>query len=170
MIVFVRHVAWSIFFSLFVVSLGSASAATLQSVVVKLITVDVTLSADGMAKEKFHYEVQVPLLPLSTRALNALERLGLNTVRDLLAVPVFRLHRLHGVGNKTRREIGRVVGILSKRLAAETQAAILREGGTEGTDEEPGFASLDLLAARSEAADRPPSRPAPPGASPGHRR
>jgi serine/threonine protein kinase len=91
-------------------------------------------------------ESRLPLLPLSTRALNALERLGLNTVRDLLAVPVFRLHRLPGVGNKTRREIGRVVGILSKRLAAETQAAILREGATEGTDEEPGFVSLDLLA------------------------
>ncbi|MGH7859951.1 MAG: BREX system serine/threonine kinase PglW, partial [Candidatus Binatia bacterium] len=67
-------------------------------------------------------DTQLPLLPLSTRALNAAERLNLTTVRDLLNLRLFELNSLPGVGNKTRREIGRVVGILAKRFPAEALA------------------------------------------------
>ena len=48
---------------------------------------------------------QIVLLGLSTRANNALDRLNVVTVRDLLQVPLTQINRLRGVGNKTRREI-----------------------------------------------------------------
>src|SRR5205823_4655701 len=44
------------------------------------------------------------------------DRNNILTVEDLLTVPVRRLLRLRGVGNKTRREIGAVVGILREQL------------------------------------------------------
>ncbi|MCK6556376.1 BREX system serine/threonine kinase PglW [Candidatus Binatia bacterium] len=61
-------------------------------------------------------ETQVALLSLSTRALNALDRMNIVTVADLLAVPVVDLYRMRGIGNKTRRELGTVFANLSTRF------------------------------------------------------
>jgi serine/threonine protein kinase len=44
-------------------------------------------------------------LPLSARALNACERIGVVTVGDLLRAPLAKINLLRGVGNKTRQEI-----------------------------------------------------------------
>jgi serine/threonine protein kinase len=44
-------------------------------------------------------------LGLSTRALNALERVNLRTVRELIHYPLAQIRRLRGVGSKTRREL-----------------------------------------------------------------
>ncbi len=57
-------------------------------------------------------------LGLSTRALNALERVQALHVKDLLALPDSRLHYLRGVGSKTRRELLNLRHQLAARLPA----------------------------------------------------
>ena len=61
-------------------------------------------------------ETQIAELELGTRASNVLDRENILTVEDLLSVPVRKLQRLRGVGNKTRREIATVVKILREDL------------------------------------------------------
>lgn len=48
---------------------------------------------------------QLVVLGISNRAANALDRADLNSVREFLLFPVFRLNRLRGVGKKTVREL-----------------------------------------------------------------
>ena len=62
------------------------------------------------------FDTQIHELGLGTRATNALDRANLLTVEDLLTVPMRRLLRLRGVGNKTRREIVAAVRLLRERL------------------------------------------------------
>ena len=96
-------------------------------------------------------DTQVHELGLGTRATNALDRANLLTVEDLLTVPLRRLSRFRGVGNKTRREIITAVRLLRERLGARPTT-----GGTSALDEEPkkgesldpGSLSVDLLAQR----------------------
>jgi serine/threonine protein kinase len=64
-------------------------------------------------------DTQIPELGLGTRATNALDRANILTVEDLLSVPMRKLLRLRGVGNKTRREIAASVRILRERLGHE---------------------------------------------------
>jgi serine/threonine protein kinase len=52
-------------------------------------------------------------LGLSTRAMNALERLAATTVEHLLRIPLARLNHIRGVGSKTRKELREAVRILS---------------------------------------------------------
>jgi DNA-directed RNA polymerase alpha subunit len=59
---------------------------------------------------------QIVLLGLSTRANNALDRMNVVTVRDLLQVPLTQINRLRGVGNKTRREIAATFNDLRLRF------------------------------------------------------
>ncbi len=59
---------------------------------------------------------QIPELGLSTRATNALDRLNVLKVEDLLRVPIRRLSQMRGVGQKTRREITEAVRVLRERL------------------------------------------------------
>lgn len=69
-------------------------------------------------------DTQIPELGLGTRATNALDRANILTVEDLLSVPMRKLLRLRGVGNKTRREIAASVRILRERLGSSQQSAI----------------------------------------------
>ena len=62
------------------------------------------------------FDTQIPELGLGTRATNALDRANILTVEDLLTVSMYRLNRLRGVGQKTRREISLTVKILRERL------------------------------------------------------
>ena len=59
---------------------------------------------------------QLVLLGLSTRLSNALDRLNVNTVADLLSFPLSRIYKLPGVGHKTRRELGELCKKLRERL------------------------------------------------------
>ena len=72
-------------------------------------------------------------LGLGTRATNALDRANLLTVEDLLTVPMRKLLRLRGVGNKTRREIAAAVRILKERFGTPQRA-----DATEDTDSDDG--------------------------------
>jgi len=97
------------------------------------------------------FDTQIHELGLGTRATNALDRANLLTVEDLLTVPMQRLLRFRGVGNKTRREIATAVKLLRERLGTRPTS-----GATLGLDEEPkkgegldpASLSIDLLAQR----------------------
>lgn len=115
----------------------------------------VDLPASG-AEEDFDIEAavanstlatQVVTLGLSTRAANALDRLNVITVRDLLLIPLNKIYKLRGVGNKTRREIAALVGELRPRFPdlEQTQPTVA-DSTTESDGAEPEVASVDLIA------------------------
>lgn len=91
---------------------------------------------------------QLVLLGLSTRLLNALDRLNLVTVADLLRYPLRRLYKLPNVGNKTRRELGSLVKLLRERLPNVEFDPAKTIGTAEKDDlESPDvFESVDLIA------------------------
>lgn len=97
-------------------------------------------------------DTQVALLPLGTRAQNALDRLNAVTVGDLLDIPLFRVWGMRGVGHKTRREIVDIVAALSQRLGAAAVEQPKPARPEPSDDEEPAAgletASVDLLVAR----------------------
>ena len=84
-------------------------------------------------------ETQIIELGLSTRALHALERLEVETVRDLLRLALHRLEGMRGVGRKTRDALLATVRALRARFpdlaAAEADAA---------TDDSPAFGGSRL--------------------------
>ncbi|MBK8233513.1 MAG: BREX system serine/threonine kinase PglW [Candidatus Eisenbacteria bacterium] len=57
------------------------------------------------AIESANLATQCVELPLSARAQNALQRLAIITVQDLLRTPLIKVFQQRGVGNQTRREI-----------------------------------------------------------------
>ena len=77
-----------------------------------------------------------------TRALNALERLGSTTVRQLVEQSLAVVWRLPGVGRKTRREIATVATDLKARFP-NLPATLPKEEEDSG-----GVASIDTLAVR----------------------
>lgn len=96
------------------------------------------------------FDTHIPELGLGTRATNALDRANILTVEDLLTVPMRRLLRLRGVGNRTRREIGAAVRILRERLGIP-QRNELPDADDTTTAEEPvasGDLSVDQLVGR----------------------
>lgn len=72
-------------------------------------------------------DTQLLLLGLSARLLNAVDSHGLITVADLLRYPLIRIHRMRGVGNKTRRELVDLVHELRARFPTFSAAADLAE-------------------------------------------
>jgi serine/threonine protein kinase len=85
---------------------------------------------------------QLILLGLSTRLSNALDRLNIHTVGELLRFPLRRLYRLRGVGHKTRRELARLFKELRQRCPQVE--ATPGETATE-TEDQAGVASADSL-------------------------
>ena len=75
-------------------------------------------------------------LGLGTRATNALDRANLLTVEDLLTVPMRKLLRLRGVGNKTRREIAAAVRILKERFGTPQRSDASEETDSDEATEE----------------------------------
>jgi len=93
-------------------------------------------------------ETQLILLGLSTRLVNALERLNLVTVEDLLAYPLIKIRRMRGMGNKTRVELADLVNDLrlrfpDQRPSERQQVEEISEVETATADTD---ASIDLLA------------------------
>lgn len=81
-------------------------------------------------------DTQIPELGLGTRATNALDRANILTVEDLLSVPMRKLLRLRGVGNKTRREIAASVRILRERLGTPQRGDATEDAEPEDAPEE----------------------------------
>ena len=96
------------------------------------------------------FDTHISELGLGTRATNALDRANILTVEDLLTVPMQRLLRLRGVGNRTRREIGAAVRILRGRIGSP-QRNDLPDADESAVLEEPveaGNLSVDQLIGR----------------------
>jgi len=100
--------------------------------------------------ESATFDTQIPELGLGTRTTNALDKANVLTVEDLLTVPVRRLMKLRGVGNKTRREILDVVRILRERLGRPQQSDVpeVEDEVVEAEVTDVGSLSVDLLAQR----------------------
>ena len=85
------------------------------------------------------------ILGLSTRATNALDRVGVTTVRQLLDLPVGDVRFMRGVGKKTRDEIIAALDHLRKRFPKPPE----RPGGAEVArrtePEDPATLDLDAL-------------------------
>ena len=97
------------------------------------------------------FDTPIPELSLGTRAINALDRANILTVEDLLTVPLRRLLRLRGVGNKTRREIATAVKLLRERLGSPQPADVPAgmAAAASPTDQlDVSSLSVDLLAQR----------------------
>jgi serine/threonine protein kinase len=97
------------------------------------------------------FETAIHELGLGTRATNALDRSNILTVKDLLLAPTKKLHKLRGVGNKTRREIIAAYRILQERLGLPPKGPIIRaekESEAEITPQDQANLSIDLLAQR----------------------
>ena len=97
------------------------------------------------------FDTQISELGLGMRAINALDRANVLTVEDLLTVPLRRLQRLRGVGNKTRREIATAVKLLRQRLGSPKQADVppgIAEAESPTDQLDVGSLSVDLLAQR----------------------
>jgi serine/threonine protein kinase len=89
----------------------------------------------------------VVALGLSTRAVNAMDRINANTVADLLRINPRRLMRLPGVGTKTRNEIVGLVNALRRRfseIAAPSRSDT--DTSTDADNAGPQVVSVDLLA------------------------
>jgi len=70
-------------------------------------------------------DTQIAELGLSTRAMNVLDRLlNIIALRDLLRVPLNRIYKARGVGNKTRREIGGLVRKIRQRFPELQEQAV----------------------------------------------
>ncbi|MGQ4808745.1 Serine/threonine-protein kinase PknD [Candidatus Entotheonellaceae bacterium PAL068K] len=99
------------------------------------------------------FDTQIPELGLGTRATNALDRANILTIEELMTVPLQRLQRLRGVGNKTRREISTAVKILRQRLGSPNRSDMTRGGEAVEPQTELidiGNLSVDLLAQRAK--------------------
>lgn len=69
----------------------------------------------------------VEVLPLSSRARNALDRAGVITVGHLLQLPRNHLSAIRGVGHRVAKEIVKVANLLGERLSIEALPPFLGE-------------------------------------------
>ena len=101
-------------------------------------------------------ETPLMLLSLGTRAENVLARENINTVAELLAVPLNRVLQMRGVGNKTRNEIVAAVRELRVRFpeAPVTKPAPTKTAASKTTvePEVESAQTIDAIASRLTAA------------------
>ncbi|MBF0098796.1 MAG: BREX system serine/threonine kinase PglW, partial [Magnetococcales bacterium] len=92
-------------------------------------------------------ESALVVLPFTDRALSALERLDLRTVRDFMAVHIYRLSRMQGVGRQTQKELTQAHRELARRLPELIHVGSVRAklSDTEISVSEAEVQSLDLL-------------------------
>ena len=88
-------------------------------------------------------------LGLSPRVLDALARLGAQTIGELLRLPRIRLYRNQGVGQQTVREIRELAERLAQHFAArddQPPALPLHEPEQDSTPADPRLLSVDVMA------------------------
>ena len=101
------------------------------------------LSEDALAKATL--ETPLRLLGLSSRAVNAVERLEAFQVSDLLGIKLASVTMMKGVGNKTRREILESINQLASRFPDFTPEPVAPTDDPAITLH-PEVTSVDLLA------------------------
>ena len=102
-------------------------------------------------------ETLVAILGLSTRATNALDRVGVTTVRQLLDLPVGDVRFMRGVGKKTRDEIIAALDQLRKRFPKPPDGG--RPEGRPAPSRGPGDARPRRPAAQAAGRRRRARRP-----------
>lgn len=92
-------------------------------------------------------ETPLVTLPLSPRVLNALERMGVNTLRELLDLPRIRLYRNKGIGQRTVKDVRELAEKVAEHLAGRP---VSREPALAEQDPgvEPRFWSIDTITRR----------------------
>lgn len=94
------------------------------------------------------WETTIVELGMGTRSTNALDLANILTVRDLLKTSPRKLHRLKGVGGKTRQEIRAVMTLLRTQLGTPTLSTVGTDhpGDTDlAAQEASGSLSVDRL-------------------------
>lgn len=120
--------------------------------------IDQTVSLDESTDEIVDYSAllqnatltsQLTTLGLSARVANAVDRINVLTVQDLLRMSVGTIRHLPGVGNKTRIEIADLATELRRRFPhAAGRFHQVTTSETDGDGAEPEVASVDLIAAQ----------------------
>ncbi len=90
-------------------------------------------------------DTPVASLGLFSRAVTALDRLSVNTVRELLQVPTKRIYKMKGVGNKTRRHLAEAVTKLRARFPDVQPSATADSVTTTDGDSGDVVRSVELL-------------------------
>ena len=95
--------------------------------------------------EQARLDTLLAAMGLSARAMNAVERMGVRTVHDLLRFPLIQVNRMRGVGIQTRRELTELARRLAARFpeaagapkvpSAGDDADVPAEAGRESVDE-----------------------------------
>ncbi len=86
--------------------------------------------------EKIVLETFISAVELPQHARNALDRIGINTIRDLLSHPLGDLHMMRGVGNRTRKDIVNFVVRLRERFPSEKPS---KPSGADPVEQEDRF-------------------------------
>ena len=102
-------------------------------------------------------ETLLAVLGLSARAINALDRVNVLKVSDLLSYPLGDIHTMRGVGHKTRREIVGVVDELRMRLPEFRAAAKFEETKIDREVDEGDLADLTLDELHARVMGRKPA-------------
>lgn len=92
-------------------------------------------------------ETALASLPLSPRVLNALERLGVNTLRELQALPRIRLYRNKGIGQRTVKEVRALWEMVVRHLSGAA-AAMEPPLAEQDPAVDPRLWSIDLVLRR----------------------
>ena len=98
-------------------------------------------TSEFLAIEEARLDTLLSALGLSARGLNALERMSVHTVQDLLRFPLIQVNRMRGVGSRTRKELTN----LGRRLAERFPQA----AGTPKTKPTGDDAEIPAEAARA---------------------
>ena len=114
------------------------------------LTTDPGVADLDAALANAHEDTRVVTLPLSPRVLNALDRMGVQTLRDLQELPRIRLYRNKGIGQRTVREIRELAEKVAEHFAGRT--APTPRAGLDVAEQDPGteprFWSIDLIVRR----------------------
>ena len=105
--------------------------------------------------EQARLDTLLAAMGLSARAMNAVERMGVRTVHDLLRFPLIQVNRMRGVGIRTRRELTELARRLAQRFPEAAGAAKVPSTGDDAdVPAEAGHESVDELRRRLLPAGR----------------
>ena len=98
------------------------------------------------------WDTPIVELGLGTRVTNALDRVNLLTVKDLLTESARKLSRLRGVGNQTRKEISSAARLLREQLGTPPVNGLQTDEGiasNPGDGVDVGKLGVDMLVSRT---------------------
>ncbi|MCP4654973.1 MAG: BREX system serine/threonine kinase PglW [bacterium] len=104
--------------------------------------------AEGTPLDSATLRTPLVLIGLSTRALNALDRVGASTVEDLLRTPFQQISHGRGVGSKTRKELATFVKALDERFPNLVRRAVVEQETETTVAAGVEMASVDALVRR----------------------